>query len=106
MLSNINIIFIWHLVTALKSSINPFQILQCSNGELLFFIVNNNSNNVYSIDGEIQVSVGDNIISSMNIDLFNFPIPSILQQHLNSHSKMILILNSLFLILKDKELKP
>ncbi len=58
-----------------QSSINPFQILRCSNGELLFFIEDSNSYNVYSIDGEIQVSVDDNLISSMNIDLSNHPNP-------------------------------
>jgi len=58
-----------------QSSINPFQILRCSSEELQFFIENGNSYNVYSIDGEIQVSVDDNLISSMNIDLSNHPNP-------------------------------
>lgn len=58
-----------------QSPINPFNILRCSNQELFFFVEENNTYDVYQLNGEIQVSVNVHQISDINYNLHNYPNP-------------------------------
>jgi len=57
--------------------INPFTILRKNDGELLFFVEQENENgyDVYILNGEIQVSSDENKISIISYELQNHPNP-------------------------------
>lgn len=57
------------------STIDPFLILKKSDGELLYITENGQSYDVYILEGEIQVSVNNNQISTATFDLQNYPNP-------------------------------
>lgn len=59
------------------TSITPFEIIRNSNGELFFFVEQEDETgyDVYVLDGDIQVSTNDNQISIAYYELQNFPNP-------------------------------